>query len=602
MSWRQKSRDTWLALGDKNTKFFHRVANMRKRLNSFEQLKVNGWWYAGRPQIAEAAVGFYRELYSEPMKRRPFPTAVVLEQLRSSDFDDLVCDFSGEEVRGAVRNCAGEKAPGPVCFCLTFLQKCWDIVGPEITEALIDFSETGFLPKLVCNTFVCLIPKKEDVEDIKDLRPISLVGCRYKVLSKLLTERLKRVMGYLISRNQCAFIGGRQILDASLIVNEVIDVRKRSGRPGLVFKLDLEKAYDHVNWELLLTMLDKMGFLQRCIRWIRSCVTSPIFSVIINGEAKGYFKGERGLRQGDSLSPFLFNLVMEALSGMLRVVVGEGFLSGFFMDEGRQEGEMSHILYADDTVVFCEANEGQVRALVATLVCFEAVSGLRVNYHKSCMFVVGEVEDVASLAEVFGCEVASFPSTYLGLPLGVRASSKGMWDPVIATVTRRLSGWKARYLSFGGRLTLLRSVLSSLPVYFMSLFRAPISVIKKLESIRCRFLWEGSQDSRKLHLVRWSIVKAPVERGGLGVSDLRSMNTALLGKWVWRFGVERQAWWRELMVIKCGRGSSEWNVRWDGMSAVWSVWRWIVNESSRFWEFSLIDPGGGGCLFGLIVG
>ncbi|CAN1848748.1 LINE-1 reverse transcriptase homolog, partial [Linum perenne] len=439
----------------------------------------------------------------------------------------------------------------------------------------------------------CLIPKKEDVEDIKDLRPISLVGCIYKVISKVLMERLKVGISEVISENQCAFIGGRQILDASLIVNEVIDSRKRSGRAGLVFKLDIEKAYDHVNWGCLIQTLEAMNFPPRWVDWMWSCISSPFFSVLVNGESKGYFKSERGLRQGDSLSPFLFTCVMEVLSGMFRVVRGAGLFSGFFMDEANRRGEVSHVLYADDTIVFCEADEQQVKVLLATLVCFETVSGLRVNYHKSCMFPVGEVANALRFADLFGCGIGSFPSTYLGLPLGAYAKSKALWDPVVSCVTKRLSSWKARLMSFGGRLTLVKSVLSCLPIYYMSLFKAPTSVIKQIERMQCRFLWEGVSEVRKLHLVRWDLVKAPLARGGLGILDLSCMNSALLNKWSWRFGTERVAWWRRLVTLKCREDKSSWVANWNMLSSGWSVWRWIVLECAWFWKFGHIDPGGG---------
>ncbi|CAN1135074.1 LINE-1 retrotransposable element ORF2 protein, partial [Linum perenne] len=564
--------------------------DVRKRHNFVDKLSVNGVVLAHHEGLEEAVVQFYKELYSEQQKVRPFPSEVRFQTLNEGRWGGLVASFSREEVWGVVKSCAAEKAPGPDGFCFAFLQRCWSFVGEDFVRALDEFFHSGTLPRMICHTFICLIPKKEDVEDIKDLRPISLVGCIYKVISKVLMERLKLGISEVISENQCAFIGGRQILDASLIVNEVIDSRKRSGRAGLVFKLDIEKAYDHVNWGCLIQTLEAMNFPPRWVDWMWSCISSPFFSVLVNGESKGYFKSERGLRQGDSLSPFLFTCVMEVLSGMFRVVRGAGLFSGFFMDEANRRGEVSHVLYADDTIVFCEADEQQVKVLLATLVCFETVSGLRVNYHKSCMFPVGEVANALRFADLFGCGVGSFPSTYLGLPLGAYAKSKALWDPVVSCVTKRLSSWKARLMSFGGRLTLVKSVLSCLPIYYMSLFKAPASVIKQIERMQCRFLWEGVSEVRKLHLVRWDLVKAPLARGGLGILDLSCMNSALLNKWSWRFGTERVAWWRRLVTLKCREDKSSWVANWNLLSSGWSVWRWIVLECAWFWKFGHIDP------------
>ncbi|CAN1127126.1 Putative ribonuclease H protein At1g65750 [Linum perenne] len=214
--------------------------------------------------------------------------------------------------------------------------------------------------------------------------------------------------------------------------------------------------------------------------------------------------------------------------------------------------------------------------------------------HKSTLFVIGEVHNGEELARLFGCELGSLPSTYLGLPLGGRAKSKGIWDPVIESFRKRLEGWKTRFVSFGGRVTFLKSVLSNLPTYFLSILRAPASVLLKLESIQRRFMWGGSDDNKRIHLIKWDLVKTPIHRGGLGVLDLDSFNRALLGKWVWRYACERKAWWRVLMVFKCGEGYSKWQPRWNLNGAGLSMWKWIVKESSIFWRFGFVDPGWGG--------
>ncbi|CAN1788099.1 Putative ribonuclease H protein At1g65750 [Linum perenne] len=227
------------------------------------------------------------------------------------------------------------------------------------------------------------------------------------------------------------------------------------------------------------------------------------------------------------------------------------------MDEGAQVGEVNHILYADDAVVFCEANSEHVQQVLAILICFEAISSLKVNVHKSIMYPISEVGDGQRLADILGCSLGSFPVTYLGLPIGANTANKQLWDLVVTVVRSWLDSWKARFLSFGGRITLLKSVMSQLPIYYMSLFKAPVSVITEIERIQKRFLWEGCGDAKRPHLIWWEVVKEPKYLGGLGVLDLRKMNMALLGKWGWRFASEKNAWWRRLVVDKCGVGFSE---------------------------------------------
>ncbi|CAN1303199.1 Putative ribonuclease H protein At1g65750 [Linum perenne] len=162
---------------------------------------------------------------------------------------------------------------------------------------------------------------------------------------------------------------------------------------------------------------------------------------------------------------------------------------------------------------------------------------------------------------------------------------------------RRLDTWKANFLSFGGRVTLIKSVHSSLPVYYLSLFKAPAAVISSLERIQNHFLWSGVSDQNKIHWVSWNLVKAPRDVGGLGIQDLRSLNVALLCKWHWRYAVERTAWWRILINLKCGSGFSDWQPVWHFSTAGSSVWKWVVSLSPIFWSYGVIDPGGGMCVF-----
>ncbi|CAN0921494.1 Putative ribonuclease H protein At1g65750 [Linum grandiflorum] len=264
------------------------------------------------------------------------------------------------------------------------------------------------------------------------------------------------------------------------------------------------------------------------------------------------------------------------------------------MNEEAGVGEVTHLLYADDTILFCDASVQHVRGVLAALIVFQPITGLKVNLSKCSISVVGEVPNARTLADILGCAVESFPCSYLGLPLGSRAVGNTLWDPVVTKVQNRLETWKAKHLSFGGRMVLIKSVLSSLPVYFLPIFRAPATVVKTIERIQNHFLWTGISEVSKMHWVSWDTVKTPMKRGGLGIADLEGLNKALLGKWLWRFGVEREAWWRILIEEKYGleRGS-EWRSTCFGISFGWSVWVWICKMSAEFWEGAYVDPGGG---------
>jgi len=191
-----------------------------------------------------------------------------------------------------------------------------------------------------------------------------------------------------------------------------------------------------------------------------------------------------------------------------------------------------HLLFADDILIFCGAQAEHVRNLRCTFLCFEAMSGLRINLSKSELVPIGKVEDVESLTHILGCRIGSLPMTYLGMPLGASFKSISIWNGVIEKVERRLASWKKLYLSKGGRVTLIHSTLSSIPTYYLSLFPIPMSVAKKLERLQREFLWSGLGDETKFHLVNWHRVYTPIKAGGLGVHNVINFNQTLVGKWI----------------------------------------------------------------------
>ena len=238
----------------------------------------------------------------------------------------------------------------------------WDFVKNEVLEFFKEFHEQGRFVKQLNATFLVLIPKKQTVEDFKDLRPISLVGGLYKILTKVLANRIKRVLDKVISKSQNAFVEGRQILDAVLIANEIVDSSLRRKECGLICKLDIEKAYDTISWEFLFQVMGKMGFGGRWMSWIKWCISTASFYVLVNGSAAGFFPRSRGLRQGDPLSPYLFVIGMETLSCLLNRATDENYLSGVKIADGRgEELVISHLLYADDTLLFCKADNDELK-------------------------------------------------------------------------------------------------------------------------------------------------------------------------------------------------------------------------------------------------
>ncbi|XP_041001677.1 uncharacterized protein LOC121247381 [Juglans microcarpa x Juglans regia] len=210
----------------------------------------------------------------------------------------------------------------------------------------------------------------------------------------------------------------------------------------------MEKAYDHVNWSFLLYLLGRCGFGGKWHKWVEFCISSARFSILVNGSPVGFFNSSCGLRQGDPLSPLLFLFVMEALSKMIQGLVDGGLLHGFSV--GNDNLNISHLLFADDTLIFCGAHLGQVQALRALLLCVAVVSGFE---HQPCKVrnsASGACPDVEILATTLGCKISSLPMKYLGLPLGASFKSERIWNDEVERVECRLVAWKRLYLLKGG--------------------------------------------------------------------------------------------------------------------------------------------------------
>lgn len=316
--------------------------------------------------------------------------------------------------------------------------------------------------------------------------------------------------------------------------------------------MDFAKAFNLVDWDFLLDLLLARGFGERWIGWVKSLLILSKAFILVNGIPNGYIRYKRGLRQGDPLSPLLFVLVTDVLSAMFNHALNSKILIGIPLDDF---GSKCYLHYADDLLILTSGGLEDLRVIKLILYLFEGMTGLKTNFAKTCLYItrMGEIP-YWTAAETLHCNRGLLPITYLGIPISGRWPRRQDWEGLILKVRRRLGSWKLRHISLGGRLTLVNSVLSVIPTYWMSIFRLLGWVIKDIDHIRRDFLWSGPDiDHPGCRLVNWKNLCRPRDQGGWGILDLYNFNQALLGKW-WKYMMDPD--WSGAKVIQFNYGAS----------------------------------------------
>ena len=279
--WKQMSRDHILKNIDRNTKYFQTVASIKRRRKLMVEIKKSRRMIREPRAIKREVRRFYKDLYKQKVAPIIEFEEGLVNKISPEEAATLEALPTEEEIKSAAWPCDPSKAPGADGFNLTFIRSCWETLGRDFTSCVLHFFLTGTLTRKLNMTWVTLVVKFEGAQEIKDYRPIRMVGCVYKVIAKILTNRLSSVMAQLVGESQFAFVQGRQILDGALIACEVVQWLKKKRKAATLLKLDFQKAYDSVRWSFIDHVLDRMGFGSRWRSWISYSLSTTDMSIII---------------------------------------------------------------------------------------------------------------------------------------------------------------------------------------------------------------------------------------------------------------------------------------------------------------------------------
>ncbi|GJW80582.1 RNA-directed DNA polymerase, eukaryota [Tanacetum coccineum] len=463
---------------------------------------VDGEWVDDPNRVKEEFCSHFAMRFQAPVAYQSRLNFRFPYRLNNEQAANLENSITQDEIHNAVWGYGENKSPGPDGFTFEFFRKFWNVIGADVCVAVEWFFDHSSFSKGCNSSFVALILKIQDHKFVNDYHPISLIGSLYKVATKVLANHLSSVIYDLILDVQTAFLPNRQILDGPFIINELLSWCKYKKQQAMVFKVDFAKAYDSIRWDYLDDVLNSFGFGSKWRSWISGSLFSGMASILINGSPTSEFQFHCGLKQGDLLAPYLFILVMESLHLSFSRVVDAGMFRGIRIDSSLM---ISHLFYADDVVFIGEWSDNNLTHIMRILHCFFLASGLKINLKKSHLLGVGVPHaHIIEAAMALGCSVMRTPFKYLGVVVGGNMSLIKAWDETIGKLKSRLSRWKLNALSIGGRLTLLKSVLGSTPIYTMSLYKVPKSVLNLMESIRRNFFNGIHGAKKRISWVKWS--------------------------------------------------------------------------------------------------
>lgn len=442
-------------------------------------------------------------------------------------------EVTHEEVKNALFSMHPEKSPGIDGLNPGFFQAFWNVFGADVTEFCKNFLTTGTMPAESNRTLVCLIPKVKNPKQMSELRPISLCNVLVRIVSKMLANRLKPCLNDLISDKQSAFVEGRLLTDNALLAYEINHCIKRrtQGKQGIAgLKLDVSKAYDRLEWRYIEGMLNKFGFDPGWIDRLMACVKSVTYSFVSNRKVFGDVRPQRGIRQGDPISPYIYILCVEGLSSMLRRNEDAGLIHGVSIARGAPR--ISHMLFADDCYLFFRASGIKANVIKNVLRRYENISGQAINFNKSSVMFSPNttIQDRHEVGQLLQVQEVREPGRYLGMPMNVGKRKVSVFNALTDRVKHKLQGWSYKALSKGGKCTLLKTAAQTIPTFLMNLFLIPKEVCENIEIQMNGFFWGHGQDRKGIRWKNWDKLCVMKEAGGLGFRKLEDFNISLLTK------------------------------------------------------------------------
>ena len=527
-----RSRCRYEDLGEKPTKYFLNLQNRNYQDKVINHLiDENGEEIYKTKDILEAQKSYYKNLYDETIEVDDTPISEIIgkneKQLNDDEAELLEGEITYEELKIALKNMKNSKSPGNDGFTAEFFKFFWVDLGEYILKSINYAYRHGLLSVTQTQGIITCLPKPNKARNIlKNWRPISLLNVIYKMMSAAIANRLKTVLSKLVNQDQKGFITGRYIGENIRLVYDVLFETKQQQIPGLLLSIDFQQAFDSISWKFIHKVLDYFNFGPSIKRWIKLFQTGVESSILQNGFMSDFFQLKRGCRQGDPISPYIFILYVEVLGMMIRK---SSDVKGIKING--TEFKLSQ--YADGTQMFLDGSESSLRSALIILKQFYLMSGLNINLDKTKALWIGSMCKSSNIiCREFNIDWEQEPLKILGVIFSPEVFD--IWDHNLESVMKKVQSmikiWSKRKLTLIGRITVIKSLMLSRFAYlFLALPNPPGDLIKSLERMLFKFLWNKGPD----RISRKQIVKN-VESGGLRMVEFNAFISSLKVTWLRR--------------------------------------------------------------------
>ena len=541
-----RSKARWIGEGEKITKYF---CSLEKRNFVSKQMtkltNKEGEITDDAQEIRGIVKNFYEELYkARQMEECEIQYLVKkIPKLSEEEKTSLEGNITLEEAGIALKHMKNGKSPGTDGFGAEFFKFFWKEIGDFVIRALNESFREGELSTTQKEGIIICIPKQDKPKEyIKNWRPISLLNTVYKIGSACIANRIKKVLPILISEDQTGFIPNRYMGDNIRLIYDIINYLNFKNLPGMLINLDFEKAFDSVDWQFMLKVLKSYGFGTDICKWIGTFYNNIKSTITVNGQTTPWFCIERGCRQGDPVSPYLFILCAEVLAIMVRE---ESEIKG--IDIRGCEHKISQ--FADDTQLINLGDQASFEKSIGILDKFAKVSGLKLNREKTQIIWLGSKKN-SRIKYLQHLNMVWNPVEFKILGVWFTQDLKGMeiknYNDKMTEVRALFKAWLKRLITPLGRIAVLKSLILSKLIYlWMLLPNPPDSFIKELQKLCFSFIWNKKQD----RINRKTVIKE-VKSGGLNVPEISSYIAALKLKWINRINTTTHKW-IDLAVLIC---------------------------------------------------